>query len=101
MTATPTNIKENDLFSSPVAYKDVDRVVNKVHLKKLEHCPIIPCRNISSNIAETACFFQIKRVVLDQKEDILQKLDEPQFVDETYKPFGNGRAGEIIVKAIG
>lgn len=74
MTATPTNIKENDLFSSPVAYKDVDRVVNKVHLKKLEHCPIIPCRNISSNIAETACFFQIKRVVLDQKEDILQKL---------------------------
>ncbi len=36
-----------------------------------------------------------------RKEDILQKLDEPQLINETYKPFGNGRAGEIIVKAIG
>lgn len=66
--------ESKDLFQVPAAYRDVDRVVNKIYLQNLEHCQIAPCESHSSNVAETACFFPIKRVVLDQKEDILQKL---------------------------
>lgn len=75
MSQALTRFKESeDLFQVPAAYQDVDRVVNKIYLQNLERCSIASCDSHSSNIAETACFFPIKRVILDQREDVLQKL---------------------------
>ena len=65
---------DGDLFSTPAAFADVDLIVNKTYLQNLHKYPIVPCVDSTSNIAETACFFPITRIVLDSNEDILQKL---------------------------
>lgn len=70
----PMALESTDLFQAPAAYRDVDLVVNKVYLQNLERCEIAKLDEETSDIAETACFFPIKRVVLDRSEDILQKL---------------------------
>lgn len=61
-------------FQLPNAYDDVDHIVNKIYLENLENYPVIPFQGDAPDISETACFFPIVRIVVDQKEDILQKL---------------------------
>lgn len=64
----------NDLFELPQAFKNIDQIVGKVYLQSLINYPIVPCGEAAVNISETACFFPIRRIVLDKREDILQKL---------------------------
>ena len=35
-----------------------------------------------------------------EKQDILDKLSIPQFIDPTYQPFGDGHAAEKIAETI-
>lgn len=62
------------LFKSPSVLKNVDQIVNKSYLQTLQNCDIIPCPKTDVDIAETVCFFPIRRIVLDKQENSLQKL---------------------------
>lgn len=65
---------DNALFELPQAFKNIDQIVGKGYLQSLTSYPIVPCGETAVNISETACFFPIRRIILDKREDILQKL---------------------------
>ena len=57
-------------------YLRVDYIVNKSYLPMLGECEVVPCPDDlkKRKFSDSACFFQIEKIVYDQEENNLQKL---------------------------
>ena len=72
------NLKTRDLVEENQALilRRMDQIVNKIYLPYLESCEIVKYGEEIElwNVTDNACFFQLKQIVFDKKEDVLQAL---------------------------
>lgn len=68
------SLSSDPLFRSPDVLKHIDRVVNKSYFQSLQGCSIQPCGDNAIDFAESNCFFPICKIVLNKKDNNIQKL---------------------------
>ena len=67
------NLKTRDLVEENQALilRRMDQIVNKIYVPYLESCEIVKYGEEIElwNVTDNACFFQLKQIVFDKKEE--------------------------------